>query len=172
MNARVFKPLAWLGILVLIVSLACNLGASQTATPAPTEAPAKAPPPTEEVIDTPAPSPQANTGEVSSREDVQKAVIRIVSQGSFVDPEFGSYEGIGSGSGFIIDPSGIAITNNHVVTGAALIKVYFSDDDKPRNAKILGVSECSDLAVIDIDGDGFYLGMRRSWGSLSVRIWL
>ena len=61
----------------------------------------------------------------------------------------------GSGSGFIIDPSGIAVTNNHVVTGAALLRVHVTGEDRPRNARILGVSECSDLAVIDIDGDGF-----------------
>jgi serine protease Do len=62
----------------------------------------------------------------------------------------------GRGSGFIIDPSGIAITNNHVVTGAALLKVWIGGDTtKEYNAKILGVSECSDLAVIDIEGNGF-----------------
>ena len=32
------------------------------------------------------------------------------------------YNAAGSGSGFIIDQSGIAVTNNHVVTGAALIR--------------------------------------------------
>jgi len=62
---------------------------------------------------------------------------------------------MGSGSGFIIDPGGIAVTNNHVVTGAARIKVYFSGSEKAYNARILGVSECSDLAVIDIEGDGY-----------------
>jgi serine protease Do len=62
----------------------------------------------------------------------------------------------GLGSGFIIDPSGLAVTNNHVVTGAALLKVWVGGDTtKSYNAKILGVSECSDLAVIDIEGDGF-----------------
>jgi serine protease Do len=62
----------------------------------------------------------------------------------------------GLGSGFIIDPSGIAVTNNHVVTGAALLKVWVGGDiTKVYNAKILGVSECSDLAVIDIEGEGF-----------------
>src|SRR4030066_156502 len=62
----------------------------------------------------------------------------------------------GRGSGFIIDPSGIAVTNNHVVTGAALLKVWIGGDtNKVYNARILGVSECSDLAVIDIDGDEF-----------------
>ncbi|HSF80454.1 MAG TPA: S1C family serine protease, partial [Anaerolineales bacterium] len=59
------------------------------------------------------------------------------------------------GSGFIIDPAGIAVTNNHVVTGAALLKVWVGGESSPRNARVLGVSECSDLAVIDIDGDGY-----------------
>ena len=58
--------------------------------------------------------------------------------------------------GFIIDPSGIAITNNHVVTGAALLKVWVGGNkDKVYSAKVLGASECSDLAVIKIDGSDF-----------------
>ncbi len=87
---------------------------------------------------------------------VQSAVVRIVAEGSFVDPEYGEISNAaGSGSGFIIDPSGIAVTNNHVVTGAAFLQVYVDGEEEPRNAKIVGVSECSDLAVIDIDGAAF-----------------
>jgi serine protease Do len=55
----------------------------------------------------------------------------------------------------VIDPSGLAVTNNHVVTGAALLKVWVGGESDPRNARVLGVSECADLAVIDIDGDGY-----------------
>lgn len=84
---------------------------------------------------------------------VAASTIQIVAQGTFVDPEFGAYEAAGTGSGFIIDKSGLAVTNNHVVVGAGLIQVYVAGEEKPRNAKVLGVSECSDLAVIDIDGD-------------------
>jgi len=48
------------------------------------------------------------------------------------------------------------VTNNHVVTGAAILKVWVGgDQSQSYNAKVLGVSECSDLAVIDIDGEGF-----------------
>jgi serine protease Do len=48
------------------------------------------------------------------------------------------------------------VTNNHVVTGAALLKVWVGGDtNKVYNARVLGVSECSDLAIIDIEGDGF-----------------
>ncbi len=94
--------------------------------------------------------------EGTSLEDVQKAVIQIEFLGVFRDPAVGAVSGSGFGSGFIIDPSGIAVTNNHVVAGAASLKVRIGGDkDKTYNAKILGVSECSDLAVIDIEGDGF-----------------
>ncbi|MEJ2447908.1 MAG: serine protease [Anaerolineales bacterium] len=93
---------------------------------------------------------------VSSLADVKSAVIQIEAQGAFVDPEFGEYSGAGYGSGFIIDPSGLAITNNHVVTGAALLNVWVGGDtSKTYNAQILAVSECSDLALIDIEGDDF-----------------
>jgi len=95
-------------------------------------------------------------GAATTLEEVENATIRILSQGSFVDPEFGTMmNAAGQGSGFIIDPSGIAVTNNHVVTGAAFLEVFLEGYDGPLNARLLGVSECSDLAVIDIDGDGY-----------------
>lgn len=91
---------------------------------------------------------------VGSVEDAQAAVVQIVSQGSFVDPQVGAVlNSAGSGSGFVIDPSGIAVTNNHVVTGAATLEVFVNG--RSYNAKTLGVSECSDLAVIQIAGEGF-----------------
>jgi serine protease Do len=107
---------------------------------------------------TPAPSSGGGSSAeaVDSLDGVKSAAIQIEAQGSFVPPDIGSpVEFAGRGSGFIIDPSGIAVTNNHVVTGAALLKVWVGGESEPRNAKILGVSECSDLAVIDIDGDGY-----------------
>ncbi|MCA9921952.1 MAG: trypsin-like peptidase domain-containing protein, partial [Anaerolineales bacterium] len=108
-----------------------------------------------ETITEPEPTPAADSG-INSIEDVRQAVIRIQAQGSFVDPEFGlALNTAGQGTGFIIDESGIAVTNNHVVTGAALLEVWIEGESQPHNAKVLGVSECADLAVIDIDGDGF-----------------
>ena len=98
-------------------------------------------------------------GAVNSLDEVESAVIQIVAKGTFAQPsEAAAYEEVsqaGSGSGFIIDQSGLAVTNNHVVTGAASLEVYISGEDDPVNAKILGVSECDDLAVIDLDGDGY-----------------
>src|SRR5215216_2462912 len=98
-----------------------------------------------------------SSGEVvTSRQDIESATVQIEAKGSFLDVETGQQvTGGWWGSGFIIDPSGIAVTNNHVVTGAAFLQVYIAGEDKPLNAKVLGVSECSDLAVIDIEGEGY-----------------
>lgn len=92
---------------------------------------------------------------VAGLSEVQRAVVRIEAVGTFREPGGMQFNAAGSGSGFIVDPSGIAVTNNHVVTGAAILKVYVAGEDKPRSARVLGVSECSDLAVIDIEGQGF-----------------
>ena len=57
------------------------------------------------------------------------------------------------GSGFIIDPTGLIITNNHVVEGADEIVVLLSDE-KEYTAELLGRDPKTDLALIKIKGDG------------------
>ncbi len=95
-------------------------------------------------------------GLVTDVADVDTAVVQVIATGSFVDPEFGlQSDAAGAGTGFLIDPSGLIVTNNHVVTGAAIIKVTVGGEGEEISARVLGVSECSDLAVLDIDGDGY-----------------
>lgn len=95
-------------------------------------------------------------GAVGELEGVEGAVIQIEAVGSFVDPAEGLQQNTpGYGSGFIISPDGIAVTNNHVVTGGALYRVYVSGSNRPINARVLGASECADLAVIDLQGSGY-----------------
>ena len=87
-------------------------------------------------------------------EDARRAVVRIFQIGDISTPD-GQGVAAGTGSGFIIDPSGLAVTNNHVAGGAAILEVTIDGETEPRNARVLGLSECADLAVIDIDGEGF-----------------
>jgi serine protease Do len=54
------------------------------------------------------------------------------------------------GSGVIVDPSGIALTNAHVVDKATEIEVVTLDGGKHR-AKIIGVDKKTDLAVLKLD---------------------
>ncbi len=92
---------------------------------------------------------------VDNLTDVRKAVVRIEAVGTFKDPTEGMMMSAGSGTGFIIDPEGHVVTNNHVVTGAAYYQVFLDGEADPINAKLVGASECSDLAVIDLIGNGY-----------------
>lgn len=56
----------------------------------------------------------------------------------------------GLGSGFIVDPSGYVVTNNHVADGAADVKVTL-DDDSVYPATIVGVDPQTDLALLKIE---------------------
>jgi serine protease Do len=56
----------------------------------------------------------------------------------------------GLGSGFIISPDGIILTNAHVVDGASDITVKLTDR-REFEAKVLGVDKRTDIAVLKID---------------------
>jgi serine protease Do len=57
------------------------------------------------------------------------------------------------GSGFIIDPAGYVVTNNHVIDGANKITVTLTDG-RQFAAKLIGRDTKTDLALLKIDGDG------------------
>src|SRR5258708_22382003 len=57
------------------------------------------------------------------------------------------------GSGVIVDKRGYILTNNHVVEQATKIQVQFSGDTTRYTAKLVGVDEDTDLAVIKIDAN-------------------
>ncbi len=92
---------------------------------------------------------------VTTLDAVENATLYIEAKGLYWDFE-NSEQKVGdwTGSGFIIDPTGIAVTNNHVVAGASTLNVYIGGKGDPISAKVLGRSECSDLAVIQLDADG------------------
>jgi serine protease Do len=59
------------------------------------------------------------------------------------------------GSGFIVDPKGYIITNDHVIDKADKIYVKLASDpdtvDQGRPARVIGFDKATDLAVIKID---------------------
>ncbi len=144
MKTKGYRPLFWPSIAVLLMmaaSLACSAGTVGGETPS--------------AAGTQPVASSSGAGAVSTLDGVKSAVIQIEASGGLTQPGQGEVEASWSGSGFFIDPSGIAVTNNHVVTGAALLKVRVGGEGDWQSAKVLGVSECSDLAVIQVEGKGY-----------------
>jgi serine protease Do len=56
------------------------------------------------------------------------------------------------GSGFIIDPSGIVVTNNHVISDADEITVILNDNTQLK-ATLIGRDQKTDLALLKVSSD-------------------
>ena len=65
----------------------------------------------------------------------------------------------GLGSGFVVDASGIIVTNNHVVQGADALRVKLADG-REFDATLVGRDELTDLAVVRIETKGEDLGIK------------
>lgn len=57
------------------------------------------------------------------------------------------------GAGFVIDPSGLIVTNHHVIEGADNIYVNFTDGSKLKVIEILGHDPETDLALLQVKPD-------------------
>ena len=74
-------------------------------------------------------------------------------QGPFSEgPDQSGAKRIALGSGFIVDPAGYIVTNNHVVGEAAKVQVILQDNSK-YTAKIIGRDPRTDIAVLRIKAD-------------------
>ncbi|MCP4574178.1 MAG: PDZ domain-containing protein [bacterium] len=65
--------------------------------------------------------------------------------------EGGRYESPSTGSGFVVDPAGEIITNNHVIAGADEIFVRFGGERREYRAELAGTDPNTDLALLRID---------------------
>lgn len=76
----------------------------------------------------------------------------------------------GSGSGFIFDPEGYILTNNHVVQSASRLTVRLVDG-REYSATVVGTDPNSDVAVIKIDArEGETLPVARFGDSHDLRV--
>jgi serine protease Do len=73
----------------------------------------------------------------------------------------------GAGSGFIIDPAGYVVTNNHVVGSAARVVVSLQDGSE-HPARVVGTDELTDLALLRIESRVPLTAV--PWGSSPVRV--
>ena len=105
--------------------------------------------------------PVSNTSVIGKAKDVQAVLAKVdgavvaIQTGAAVDSGLFSGNSGGSsggeGTGFVISPDGVIVTNNHVVADAnGRIEVAFSDGTK-QAAKLLGRAPEYDLAVLKVD---------------------
>lgn len=82
-------------------------------------------------------------------EEASPAVVNITSVELTYDFFLQAVPKTGSGSGVIIDPAGLIVTNNHVIGNASklLVTMY---DGSDYEARVLGVDMNNDLAVLKI----------------------
>ncbi|MDQ1286016.1 MAG: serine protease Do [Thermodesulfobacteriota bacterium] len=73
----------------------------------------------------------------------------------------------GMGSGVIVSPEGLILTNAHVVKDADEIKVTVSDK-RSYDAKVVGIDVESDIAVVKIDATGLPIATLGDSGKLQV----
>ena len=132
-------------ILAILAALAC--GAAATPTSPPVLTPTPIPPPT--VASNSAPVPRSAVGNTFNEplssglsvadvvEKVLPSVVQIIA-------------GSGSGTGFIVNESGLVVTNKHVVQGSSQVTLRLATGGQFRG-KVIRQHPSLDLAYIEID---------------------
>lgn len=100
-----------------------------------------------------APAPRLLEGQesvvVRVVQQVRPAVVNISVRAQVATP-FGLFPQEGQGSGVVVRPDGLILTNNHVVRGAQEITVTLVSG-KTLRGRVLGADRFADLAVVKVD---------------------
>jgi len=123
------------------------------------------------------PATSEQTNELPSIADVvarvKPSVVAITTEVIMRDFFNRQFTQEGAGSGWIIDESGIIVTNNHVVEGASAITVT-TDDGRNYEAEIdkVATDPLNDLAILKIDGENLPALSRGCATDLRVGDWV
>jgi S1-C subfamily serine protease len=82
---------------------------------------------------------------------VLPAVVSIdagVAPAGIASGDFGG----GAGTGMIITPGGLVLTNANVVAGTSSVTVTLYDHSAPLQAKVVGTDEAGDIALLQLEG--------------------
>jgi len=85
-------------------------------------------------------------------ERLSESVVGIESTRITRDYRFGMVPVEGQGSGVIIDPRGIIVTNNHVVDESARVQVNLKDG-RTFVGEVIGTDSATDVALVKVDAD-------------------
>ncbi|OBF80080.1 serine protease [Mycobacterium sp. 852002-51163_SCH5372311] len=71
-----------------------------------------------------------------------------------ISTRFGYNNAVGAGTGIVIDPNGVVLTNNHVISGATDISAFSVADGRTYGVDVVGYDRTQDVAVLQLRGAG------------------
>jgi serine protease Do len=98
--------------------------------------------------------------------DVPEDLRRLLPDLRRMQPDMPREQALGFGSGFIVNPAGVILTNNHVVDGASEVVVTLTDGRKFTSSDIKTDAE-SDIAIVRIKAAGKLPFLRFADSSLA-----
>ncbi len=69
-----------------------------------------------------------------------------------IDTKFGYNNAVGAGTGIVIDPNGVVLTNNHVISGATEISAFDVGNGQTYGVDVVGYDRSQDIAVLQLRG--------------------
>lgn len=85
----------------------------------------------------------------------QSAVLSQVVPGLVdINTTLGYQGAVGAGTGIVIDPSGVVLTNNHVIEGATEITALSLANSRTYAVDVIGFDRANDVALIRLRGAG------------------
>ncbi|OBF58580.1 serine protease [Mycobacterium sp. 852002-53434_SCH5985345] len=108
----------------------------------------------------PFPRPQAPVDAAALVGQVGPQVVNI-------STKFGYNNAVGAGTGIVIDPNGVVLTNNHVISGATDISAFDVGDGQTYAVDVVGYDRTQDIAVLQLRG-GAGLPTAAIGGGVSV----
>jgi len=142
-------PLAWMAALVATALAAGGAGAGIALAvtnngPSPTASGSAPLPTTAPVPLSPASNQGLNVGAIAKR--VEAATVDITAKGP---------GGADEGTGMVLTPTGIVLTNNHVIDGSTVVTAQVDGSGKTYPVTVLGTDATDDVALLKLNGGGF-----------------
>lgn len=69
-----------------------------------------------------------------------------------INTKFGYNNAVGAGTGIVIDPNGVVLTNNHVISGATDISAFDVGNGQTYAVDVVGYDRTQDVAVLQLRG--------------------
>ncbi|ETW24915.1 S1C family serine protease [Mycobacterium gastri] len=86
--------------------------------------------------------------------DPSALVAQVGPQIVNINTRLGYNNAVGAGTGIVIDPNGVVLTNNHVISGATDISAFDVGNGQTYGVDVVGYDRTQDIAVLQLRGAG------------------